>query len=427
MFEIKYHQRFQLLVVAIRNRPYMSNLAYLHKQNQKGFWKAKIYPSGDFTIGKNQPPKVDSQYQPLEGIASHKTFYGATKVSIPARQLERDVDPANLERIALDYEQAGNHEKAAYFGDRYASEILSGNHAIASGEHLTVDGDDFGSAHMGLSDGTNSRRLPLNRVQKRAKRGSKGITAYNKRMVKSCCFLLERDHSKNCLSFLTATLPAFATPEELKLICSSWSKLVSRMVEELGRLLARRGYCTDMVYITEIQEDRYANRGEVAPHLHLVMVGKKSRWQKGYAISKLEVRLIWERLLSNILGRKITCIAATRVERPKKSLQGELGSYLSKGGKMIEQIIKDGHGDQLPSSYVGANLDLKNAVKAEIKVLTGIEAQEFVDSLTDMRDAGLVYFKPIMWQIPDSDREIAIGFVGWVRKIEIVCEFLKVA
>jgi hypothetical protein len=157
------------------------------------------------------------------------------------------------------------------------------------------------------------------------------------------------------------------------------------------------------------------------------MVGKKHRCQKGYAISKLEVRLLWERLLSNILGRKITCIAATRVERPKKSLQGELGSYLSKGGKMIAKIIKDGKGDQLPSSYVGANLELKNAVKSEIKVLTGIDAQNFVDSLTDLRDSELVYFKPIMWQIPNSDREIAVGFVGWVRQIEIVCQFLQVA
>lgn len=405
----------------------MSNLTHLHKQNRKGFWKARIYPSGDFTIGKNQPLKADKGHQPLDGISTRQTFYGATKVNVPARFVTVETDPQNLERISLDFEQAGNHEMAAYFGDRYASEMLSGKYAIASGEHLAVDGDDFGSAHMGLSDAINSHRLPPRVVQKRAKRGARGITAYNKRMVKSCCFLLERDHSKNCLSFLTATLPAFASPSDLKLICSSWAELVRQMVQELRRLLARRGYCTDMVYITEIQEDRYANRGEVAPHLHLVMVGKKSRWQKGYAISKLEVRLLWERLLSNILGRKITCAAATRVERPKKSLQGELGSYLSKGGKMIEQIIKDGHGDQLPSSYIGANLDLKNAVKAEIKTLTGIEAQDFVDNLTDMRDAGLVYFKPIMWQIPASDRAIAIGFVGWVRKIEIVCQFLQVA
>lgn len=405
----------------------MTNLTYLHKQNQKGFWKARIYPSGDFTIGKNQPLKADKGHQPLDGISTRQTFYGATKVNVPARSMTVETDPQSLERISLDYEQAGNHGKAAYFGDRYASEMLSGKYEIASGEHLAVDGDDFGSAHMGLSDAINSHRLPSRVVQKRAKRGARGITAYNKRMVKSCCFLLERDHSKNCLSFLTATLPAFATPGELKIICSNWAELVRQMVQELRRILARRGYCSDMVYITEIQEDRYANRGEVAPHLHLVMVGKKSRWQKGYAISKLEVRLLWERLLSNILGRKITCTAATRVERPKKSLQGELGSYLSKGGKMIEQIIKDGHGDQLPTSYVGANLDLKNAVKAEIKTLTGIEAQDFVDNLTDMRDAGLVYFKPIMWQIPDSDREIAIGFVGWVRKVEIVCQFLQVA
>lgn len=411
----------------MRNRPYMSNLTYLHRQNQKGFWKARIYPSGDFTIGKNQPPKVDSQYKPLEGISSHETFYGATKVSVPARQPEINTNLDNLERIALDYEQAGNQEMANFFGDRYASELLSGKYDVQNCDHLVADGDDFTAATLGLSDAINSHRFPPRLVKKRSKRGSKGITSYNKKMVKSCSFLLERDHTKNCLSFLTATLPAFSTATDLQLICSHWSELVRQFVQELRRLLKRRNFCTDMVYITEIQEDRYANTGEVAPHLHLVMVGKKHRWQKGYAISKLEVRLLWERLLSNILGRKITCIAATRVERPKKSLQGELGSYLSKGGKMIAKIIKDGKGDQLPSSYVGANLELKNAVKSEIKVLTGIDAQNFVDSLTDLRDSELVYFKPIMWQIPNSDREIAVGFVGWVRQIEIVCQFLQVA
>ena len=413
--------------VAIRNRTYMSNLTQLHKQNQKGFWKARIYPSGDFTIGKNQPPKVDNQYQPLEGISSHQTFYGATKVSIPARQPEYNPDPANLERIALDFEQAGDQDMAKFFADRYASEILSGRHDVQNCDHLVSNEDDLSIDPLGLSDAINSRITAPRSVKKRAKRGSKGITAYNKRMVKSCSFLLERDHTKNCLSFLTATLPAFPTATDLEIICANWSDLVKRMVEELRRLLKRRGYCADMVYITEIQEERYENTGQVAPHLHLVMVGKKHRWQKGYAISKLEVRLIWERLLGNVLGRKITCIAATRVERPKKSLQGELGSYLSKGGKMIAKIIEDGKGDLLPSSYVGANLELKNAVKAEIKVLTGIDAQNFVDSLTDLRNSELVYFKPIMWELPNSDRKIAVGFVGWVREIEIVCQFLQVA
>lgn len=413
--------------VAIRNRLHMTNLTQLHKQNQKGFWKARIYPSGDFTVGKNQPIKSDKGHDPLDGISSRQTFYGATKVNVPAREMAVETNPKILERISLDFERAGDGDRAAYFGDRYATEILSGKHELPNSDHLVADGDNFTASPLGLSDAINSHRLTSRLVKKRSKRGSKGITSYNKKMVKSCSFLLERDHTKNCLSFLTATLPAFSTATDLQLICAHWSELVRQFVQELRRLLKRRDFCTDMVYVTEIQEDRYQNSGEVAPHLHLVMVGKKHRWQKGYAISKLEVRLLWERLLSNILGRKITCIAATRVERPKKSLQGELGSYLSKGGKMIAKIIKDGKGDQLPSSYVGANLELKNAVKAEIKVLTGIDAQNFVDSLTDLRDSELVYFKPIMWPIPNSDRKIAVGFVGWVRKIEIVCEFLQVA
>ena len=413
--------------MAKRNRPYMSNLTYLHRQNQKGFWKARIYPSGDFTVGKNQPIKSDKGHDPLDGISSRQTFYGATKVNVPAREMTVETNPKILERISLDFEHAGDGDRAAYFGDRYATEILSGKHELPNSDHLVGDGDNFAASPLGLSDATNSHRLPPRTSKKRAKRGSKGITAFNKRMVKSCCYLLERTHTKYCLSFLTATLPAFSSHEDLELICSKWSELVRQLVQELGRILKRRGYCTDMVYITEIQEDRYANSGQVAPHLHLVMVGKKHRWQKYYAIEKSEIRALWERLLSNFLGKPVTCAAATRVERPKKSLQGELGSYLSKGGKMIAQIIEDGHGDQLPSSYAGATLDLKNAVKAEIKVLTGIDAQNFVDSLTDLRDSELVYFKPIMWLIPNSDRKIAVGFVGWVRKIEIVCEFLRVA
>ena len=99
----------------------MSNLTHLHKQNRKGFWKARIYPSGDFTIGKNQPLKADKGHQPLDGISTRQTFYGATKVNVPARFVTVETDPQNLERISLDFEQAGNHEMAAYFGDRYAS------------------------------------------------------------------------------------------------------------------------------------------------------------------------------------------------------------------------------------------------------------------------------------------------------------------
>jgi hypothetical protein len=393
----------------------------------KGFWKVRQYPSGDFTVGKQQPPKADKKHDPLDGIGSHKTFYGATKVSVPARSVTVEADPKILERIALDFEQAGDSDRADYFADRYASEILSGRYHVENSDHLLVDGDDLSAAPLGLSDATNSHKQPEKVSLKRSKRGNKGITALGKRMVKSACYLLERDHGRHNLSFLTATLPAFASPDELKLICANWSELVRQLVQELKRILERGGYCADMVYITEIQEDRYANRGEIAPHLHLVMVGKKHRYQKYYAVEKSEMRSLWERLLSNFLGRKVTAAAATRLERPKKSLQGELGSYLSKGGKMITTIANSDDRDQLPSSYWGMNKELRESVKAEIVVLQGCEAQNFVDNLTDLHEAGLVYFKPIMWKIPETDREVVIGFVGWIRDIGVVSEFLQVA
>jgi len=407
----------------------MQNLTHspIQKHRQKGFWKVKQSPNGDFTIGKDQPLKLIDSYKPLEGISSHETFYGATKISIRDRSSILDLKPTALKKISLAYEQAGNQELADRFGDRYAQEVLSGRHDLGNHDNLVIDGDDFGSLHLGLSDAINSHKPKKHPLKNRINRGQGGITSYGKRMVKNCCYLLERDHGKNCLSFLTATLPAFATDAELKLICSIWSELTRQFVQELRRMVQRGGYCDDMVYITEIQEDRYSNRGEIAPHLHLVMVGKKRWYDKGYAIDKLEVRSLWERLLSNFLNRPVTCQAATRVERPKKSLQGELGSYLSKGCKMIKQIITDGNGDRLPSSYWGASQNLKKQVKSETVVLTGKEAQDFVDNLNGLHEAGLVYFKPIFWTIPDTDRQVTIGFVGWIRNIEVVEQFLMVA
>lgn len=401
----------------------MENVAYLKKPNTSNLI-VKRYPDGTFTTGRSQPPKVDKHYKPLEGISSHTTFYGATKVSIGARQLEKDADPATLERIALDYEKAGNQEMANYFADRYASEILSGRYEVENSDRYVVDGDDLAVSPMGLSDATICHKSSTKNSKKAAKRGSKGITTHGKRQVRCGCVLLEQKYTKNCLSFLTATLPAFSNVLEFRLICKNWSYLVRAFVQELKRILARRGISQSMVWVTEIQEDRYQYSGEVAPHLHLVMVGKKNRFDKHWAISKGEVRSLWERLLGNLLGRPVTCQAATRVERPRKSLQGEFSSYLSKGGKMFEQIVKDGKSDQLPSNYSGCTDNLKRAIESLTERLTGEAAEKFIDNLENMKQAGLLFYKPIIIYAPNLGRDITVGYVGWIKESKIVTEFL---
>lgn len=414
----------------------------------------KRYPDGTFTTGRSQPQKIDSQYQPLQGIKSSQDFFGAkikerdkdnpnyyittsgirikpiTRISIESRQPEYDPDPAKLERIALDFENAGNQEMAQFFSDRYAKEVLSGRHQIENGDRLVDPNDDFGlgdDSPLGLSDTINCHKSPPKNRKKAAKRGSKGISTNGRRLVSNACYLLEDKYGKDCLSFLTATLPAFANLADLQLICANWSDLVRKFVQELKRILERRGFPTSMVWVTEIQEDRYRDSGVVAPHLHLTMVGKKHRYAKHWAISKSEVRSLWERLLGNLLGRPVTCQAATRVERPRKSLKAEMGKYMSKGGKVIKEIIQAGKGDDLPSSYAGCSDNLRKAIKSRMIVLRGHDAEKFIDNLESMKEAGLLFYKPIILYCRNLGKDITVGFVGWIKEKEIINQFLQVA
>lgn len=439
------------MVSAIRSRlakpTYMSNVAQL-KPRIKSDLVITTRPSGGFSIGRSQPPKVDKQYKPLEGITSHQDFFGAkiqeqdkenpnyyittsgirikpiTRISIESRQPEYQPDPATLEKIALDFEKAGNQEMADKFGDRYALELLSGRHFVQNSDRLVQIGDDLAVPPLGLSDTSNCHKSPPWERKKTSKRGSKGITTKQKHLVVDAGYLLEKKYGKNNLSFLTATLPAFCDRSELDLICLHWSDLIRKFIQELGRLLERRGYPVEMVWTTEIQEDRYLETGDVCPHLHLVMIGKKHRYQKNYAIHFSEVRSLWERMLGNLLDRPVTCKAGTRVERPRKSLCAELGKYMSKGGKIIKQIIQDGKAHLLPSNYGGASKILRQEVKTKTKKLTGNDALKFVDNLEAMKQLGLLFYKPIIIYAPNLGRDITVGFVGWIKDREIVSEFL---
>jgi hypothetical protein len=389
---------------------------------RKGEWRGKIFPSGDFTIGRNQPPKTDKGSHPLEGIGSHTTFYGARKVSIPARDIHKDFDAKVLEKIAIAFEQAGDQEKAEFFASRYAFEVLNPpdraeNIELPKGieaNNQDCYGDDWSnmvpsaSAPMGLSDAINSHKS----VKKKAKRGSKGISSNGKRLVRSSLFLLEKQFGRGCLSFGTATLPPMAT-HELEKICLDWSNITRKFFQELTRLLDRRGLSKDFIQVTEIQEKRYSSWGQVCPHLHWIMQGRENL-RSHWAITPDEIRSLWERILSNCLGRPIDGKAATRIEKPKKSLAVELGKYMSKGGKLIKQIAASDKAHLLPTSYWGSSISLKKQVKAAIKIIEGDECESFIDSLESLKADGLASYIHIFREMQDG-YNLFIGLVGWVR------------
>jgi hypothetical protein len=239
----------------------------------------------------------------------------------------------------------------------------------------------------------------------------KGITSRGKRMVRSGAAILEDKYGRECITFGTATLPPLLA-EEIIMVCNGWSDLTRQFFQEVGRLLERRGLSTEYLSVTEIQEKRFDRWGQVMPHLHWLMQGRLNR-RSHWLILPGEIQAIWQRLLSNLLGRSIDCSAATRIEKPRKSLRAELGKYLSKGGAVIKKIVEAGKADLLPSAYYNASQSLKQEVKQAIVILSGDFCLEFIDSLESLQRQGMLKFRKIMHQFEDG-LEICLGFVGFL-------------
>lgn len=361
--------------------------------SRQGSLKLRVWPSRDFTIGQNRPLRGDSDEHPLGGISSD-----GLGVYFKARQVDANPE-AMSEQHWIDlfnaYEQAGEFERGLKVIDAVAR--LS---------------DPEPDRPMGLSNAINSRIHPVRVSASRKRRGTHGITSYAKKMVRSCGAILEERYGRSNLTFGTCTLPALEA-SEFPSICAEWSELTRRFFEELTRLLKRRGLDTDYVQVTEIQGKRFEKWGQVAPHLHFVCQGRVSR-REFWRIRPDEIRHIWERLLGNVLGREVDGQAATRIERPRTSLAGELGKYISKGGTVLKAIQEQGKGNMLPSAWWGASRALRQEVKSKIREYTGEVAENLMDTLGALEASGDIWYYPIYLEVSREQLRISRdGSSGW--------------
>jgi hypothetical protein len=67
-----------------------------------------------------------------------------------------------------------------------------------------------------------------------------------------------------------------------------------------------------------------------------------------------------------------------------------LGKYLSKGGKVIDEIIEAGKRDELPSKWDRISDSLRSKVKQEIKHFTRDEKILIADNLETLREQGVL-------------------------------------
>lgn len=225
---------------------------------------------------------------------------------------------------------------------------------------------------LGLSSVANSHTTPQTRVR----RGTHGITSYGQRFVRNAAFLMEGFGGRQLCSFLTVTLPSLNSVQFSEME-DGWSEFVRQYVQKLGRALRRAGLPRRVVYLVEIQESRWKQSGMPYPHLHLLFIGRKRGGT--WAITPTEFDRILSSVAENVWGwaRDVTWSSASNVQRVKRSCQGYLGKYMSKGSKTFRRAKEAGQRMPQITSWWGVGGKLKRYIKRRMAYLSAAAADTF--------------------------------------------------
>lgn len=232
---------------------------------------------------------------------------------------------------------------------------------------------------LGLSIHSNSDK-PQN---PRPVYGQKGITSKGARTVRNAAFILQREAGRRRLTFSTVTLPSLSE-NDLLTLNDQWNKLIELYRLGMSRLLRKKGLSGEIVGVSEIQEKRYARSGLPMLHAHFVFVGcaKPGQW----AVSPKAHDRIWKRAICATLGRDVSVgKSCCNLQCVKKDAAGYLGKYLSKGGKVIEEIKEDGFEWWLPRQWWNCSRSLSARVKQQTR---RIFPDKFVELLLDLCESG---------------------------------------
>lgn len=157
-----------------------------------------------------------------------------------------------------------------------------------------------------------------------------GMTGNMARNIRNGVYLLEQmPGGKDCLSFLTLTLPSLSA-QGLAKCCQNWDYMVDRFLDWLRTRLKKCNIQFEYVYCTEIQSKRLQQRNEYAPHLHIVFRGRDGK-KRAWAITPKQARKAWKACLVSVVDEHFKCDALENLQRIKHSAARYLSKYMSKG------------------------------------------------------------------------------------------------
>lgn len=216
------------------------------------------------------------------------------------------------------------------------------------------------------------------------KRGTKGLTSDGRRMVRNAVWRIQRLRGKECLSFVTLTLPR-VTFEEGWYVSSNWAEIVRVFYQKLGRRLESVGGPKLWAGVTECQPRRMQREGHPALHLHFVIVGRLNRYSDWF-FSPSDIRELWVSVLKLYIPEERDWSRVENVQRVKADASAYMAKYLSKGTEGDIVIRSDETGWSLPTAWYNLNASLRRWVRENIRTDTSM--MELLESLAVTTDTG---------------------------------------
>lgn len=240
-------------------------------------------------------------------------------------------------------------------------------------------------------------------------------------MVRNGAAKLEREHGKQNIAFVTNTLPDLPW-YEMEVIKEGLPEILRQWKQAVERDLRRAGIKPEVVYVVQIHPKRYEKTGEIIPHVHAVFQSRKHYWDK-YAISTERNSELWNRAVSNVLGRRIEMPYASNIQKVKKSAEKYLATYMTLGGKIAAQVTKDDEKQWLPKQWWGMTRSLSIWIKENTKLLSYKDKQFIKENYNDFKAD--INHSPFSWlhehklqsTEPGKEHEtFAVAILGKVRE-----------
>jgi hypothetical protein len=275
-----------------------------------------------------------------------------------------------------------------------------------------------------------SPRITPKEKIKRSPKGRNGISNYGGKMVRNGCYAMQRHYGRRRLGFGTLTLDN-ADQNWLLVCCWQWAEIVRKFNQELKRELKRINAPTHLIGVTEIQTKRSDKLGFIVPHLHFVYVswdgeskirkgfGKDAKTVPDFYLTHEKVKEIFDRVCVNEIIKTLELPEdyvkvnnRVNLQGVKKSAEGYLGKYMSKGAKDVKKYLDlDPNRDDIPSHWWHCTKELRQIVKELIKPVPDPIIDVILENFKELIEAKIIqYCREIKKEIGGVERTIGYAF-----------------